>query len=293
MEEKIQQALVQIESDLQSIKSAREQVENVVSAASDLQNKVGTFVDEVSGLSQQVEGLMHSIANGGSENLENFKTALETMKSSCSGFMEQMNSGSSKFVTEFQQKTTELSNAIKQQVECLQAEVCKLDSAKSELVLSLDVVRTANTNIEDLAKELKTSQKAQDEELKNIRDNSHAITNKADAIFATVNKIDEALSTQEKSITQLVQSLNAANAALSGISSLIPTAQSSLSSQIQTLQTSLSNQIQNDVKELLQALNATLENVKQTLEKKVGKLQTIVIIQLFLTIALICLWFIK
>ena len=32
---------------------------------------------------------------------------------------------------------------------------------------------------------------------------------------------------------------------------------------------------------------------EETLEKKVGKLQTIVIIQLFLTIALICLWFIK
>ena len=99
MEEKIQQALVQIESDLQSIKSAREQVENVVSAASDLQNKVGTFVDEVSGLSHQVEGLMHSIANGGSENLENFKTSLDAMKSSCSDFMEQMNSSSSRIVT--------------------------------------------------------------------------------------------------------------------------------------------------------------------------------------------------
>ena len=167
-------------------------------------------------------------------------------------------------------------------MESLQAEVGKLDSAKNELVSSLDVVRTANANIEDLAKELKTSQTAQDEELKSIRDNSKALTNKADTINATVNKIDEALSTQEKSITQLVQSLNAANTALSGISPLIQTVQTAISNQLDRM----SVQIVTDIQKMQHSNN-------EMLAKMVGTLQIISIIQLVVSVAIIVLLMLK
>ena len=59
MEERINQALIQIENDLRSVKSARKQVDIVVESSSQLKEKVGTFVSDVSNLSKQVEELMH------------------------------------------------------------------------------------------------------------------------------------------------------------------------------------------------------------------------------------------
>ena len=50
MEERINQALVQLESDLQSLQSAKEQVEKTVGASAELQKTVGEYVASVKNL---------------------------------------------------------------------------------------------------------------------------------------------------------------------------------------------------------------------------------------------------
>ena len=85
MEERINQALAQIEKDLQDIKSAKEQVDSVVASSSQLKEKVGAFVSDVSNLSKQVEQLMHSIADKGKDNLANFKESMEGIYSTSVG----------------------------------------------------------------------------------------------------------------------------------------------------------------------------------------------------------------
>ena len=47
MEDRINQALMQLEKDLQSINSAREQVESTVKASTDLHKVVGDYVSSV------------------------------------------------------------------------------------------------------------------------------------------------------------------------------------------------------------------------------------------------------
>ncbi len=222
MEERINQALVQIENDLREIQSAKKQVDSVMSASSQLQNKVGTFVTDVANLSQQVKDLMRVAADERNSNQADFKSSLEELEKSCNDI-----------VLSFERKSSVAANAVKLGIDNLHEEIEKLDSIQNNLVSATTVVRTLNDNIENLMAELKNSQSAQDEELKNIAETQSGIDDKS----VTIQK---AIQEQDFTLKQLSQSLNAANAALSEVNPFI--------------------------------------------EKKISKLQVIVIIQLILTV---------
>ena len=270
MEERINQALAQIEKDLQNIKSAKEQVDSVVASSSQLKEKVGAFVSDVANLSKQVEQLMHSIADKSKDNLSNFKESMEALNRSCA-----------EIITSFENKTNAAANAVTSEIDKLHGEIEKLDAARNILVSATDAIKKLNDNVEKLTSEIKVTQSAQDDELRAIKGQMTELSSRLSDLDTKSGNIIESLQTHYDSLVQLSQSLNAANTALSGISPLIQTAQSSLS-----------NQIQNDTNQVAQKLVASLGETKLSLEKRVSRLQIIVIVQLILSVAGIVLMFV-
>ena len=270
MEERINQALAQIEKDLQNIKSAKEQVDSVVASSSQLQEKVGAFVSDVSNLSKQVEQLMHSIADKGKDNLANFRESMEALNRSCA-----------EIVTSFENKTNAAANAVISEVDKLHGEIEKLDVARGKLVSATEAINKLNIGVEKLATELNDSQKAQDKELYTIKDQLTAISTRLSNMDTKAGAIQESIQAQNNTLGQLSQSLNAANTALGGINPLIQAAQSSLS-----------NQIQNDTNQVAQKMAASMGETKLSLEKRISKLQIFVIIQLIMSVVGIVLMYV-
>ena len=270
MEERINQALIQIENDLRSVKSAREQVDIVVESSSQLKEKVGTFVSDVSNLSKQVEELMHSINEKGKDNLTNFKESLDALDKSCA-----------KIISSFEEKATIASDSVKNEVNNLHGEIEKLDAARKDLASATEAINKLNKGVEKLTTELNASQKAQDKDLHTIKDQLTAVSTRLSNMESIGGAIQKSIQAQNNTLDQLSKSLNAANTALSGICPLI-----------QTAQNSLSNQIQNDTNHVAQKLSDTINETKQVLEKKVSKLQTLVLIQLILSAIGIILLFV-
>ena len=72
MEERINQALQNIEKDLQNIKSAREQVELVVNSYKELQDKVQPYLKNAENLSQDASKIIEAFSEYRKMSLDDF-----------------------------------------------------------------------------------------------------------------------------------------------------------------------------------------------------------------------------
>lgn len=248
MEDRINQALSQIERDLQNIKSAREQVESVVSSSVQLKERVGSFVSDVNALSKQVEGLIQSLAEQGKSNIVDFEKSLENLKKACATV-----------VSSFEKETTVAASTIKMEINNLHDEVERLEEARNNLVVVTNAIKNLNDDVEKLTTELKESQSAQDNDLQAIKEQLTEFILQLVETNKKADVIQHSVQDQNNTLNQLLQSLSAANTALSGISPLI-----------QTVQSSLSNQIQNETNQISQSLNTSIIDAKQTLDHNIN-----------------------
>ena len=273
MEERINQTLIQIENDLRSVQSARKQVDSVVESSSQLKEKVGTFVSDVSNLSKQVEKLMHSINEKGKDNLTKFKESLDALDKSCA-----------EIISSFEEKAAVASDSVKNEVNNLHGEIEKLDAARNDLVSATNDVKNLNDNVEKLTSELKDTQSAQDDELVAIKEQLRTFSSNMSGIEAKVINIQENLLSQANTLNQLSQSLDAANTTLCGISPLIQTAKDSISNQIESEHASLNAGIKTivdittsigekvpSIASAVNSLKTQITNENAAISKKMGK----------------------
>ncbi|MEE3483409.1 MAG: hypothetical protein VZQ98_03670 [Bacteroidales bacterium] len=303
MEERINQALAQIESDLRNIQSAREQVDNVVLSSSHLQEKVRTFVLEVSNLSQQVEKMADFIAGERNNDVERVKETLNNLHNSCKEFVSRMETTSEKILSQFDdscadvlsslktessniasdfnKKATKSSNAINSNVQALYEEVEKLDNAKKEMLSAIGAIKDLKNIIENLMLELQKSQSAQDEVLINIKDAVATSLLKVEKINNTQKIITDNQTSQNSILNQLTQSLNASNTALSGISPLIQSSQNAISKHLDSFETQMKTEMKN--------IQMEYKNGEETLKKKFSILQIMLAISLLFNVIVIAM----
>ncbi len=245
MDEKINQALIQIEKDLQNINAAREQVDTVVKSSAKMKEKVGTFVKEVDGLAKQVGELLKAVSEKENNNLSDFKSGLDSMKEECSKFVKSMEDKSEKITkavetnlnksaSDFKKHTSANSDSLKTHVEKMHAEIEDLDKLKREFVDASEVVGSLKESMEKLMSELKKSQSSQDKILIDVKDKTSAMSIQQSSIYKELN--------------------------------------------------SLSKQIENETNNISQALDSTYYEIKEAIMEKVGVLQFLVIFQLVLSV---------
>lgn len=194
MEERINQALTQIEADLQSIQSAREQVGTVVQSHKELQRKVETFVSAVANLSQHIESLSGSFTDMADKDLAKFNDSLEAMRKSCSGFIDLMNRQSEQIVSEFANNANNSAASIKKEVSNLHTGIETISGIAKDWTDSISIVKTLKSDIENLLAELNATQSVQDGVL--------------NAIDAKNDGIGKTLAMQNSQLNQLQQTLN-------------------------------------------------------------------------------------
>ena len=108
MEERINEALQQIETDLQRIKSANEQVESVVNSYNELQEKVHTFVKDVSILSQETEKLIGGFSDERKKSVQDWQDTQRTLKQSCESIVSSLKAESFLIEDDFKKKTEKI-----------------------------------------------------------------------------------------------------------------------------------------------------------------------------------------
>ena len=197
MEERINKALLLIESELRNIKAAREQVDSVVASSTQLQKKVGTFVSDVANLSKQVESLMDALEEKGANNLADFKLSLETLNKSCANI-----------ISSFEEKTTTATKSVKTEVETLHSEIEKLERTRNDLASATDAINKLNTDVEELTKELKKSQSAQDDLLRIINDQLTSLMTLSTGIDNQAKSIQQSLNNDADSLSQIILTFN-------------------------------------------------------------------------------------
>lgn len=303
MDERINQALQNIENDLQNIKSAREQVEEVVSDSSKLQEKVAVYVTKVSEISKQLEETLSNISNERTQTIEEFNSSFIALKDSCdkytasfgvktkeigSNFEKLSDEISSSFqtksntiISDFETKSQNATDVIKSEMSNLHDNIAKLNEIEKDLVSSIDVVKTLNDDIEKLMKELDDSQSAQDDDLLNIK---NGITRLSDETSGINNKIESQeilLKSLEDNARNLKEDINYLSGKIISISQNIDNIKQSIqnySDKIDYNTTALSNEIKNAN--------------KKTTEMFDGKFKTLLAIQIAIGVIIIVTMFI-
>lgn len=164
MKDKINEALLQLENDLQEIDSAKKQVEKTVDASIALQTEVRSYVDAVNEMCVKVK----NTAN-------NFKTNTE---SSLKDF--------------------------KEQNDILTERVNELNNLREEIEKAAKEINTLKDTLAQISKDLKDSQEAQDAVLNEIKQKVHevsdAIANKANRIINMIESFSKEVSSGIRSL---------------------------------------------------------------------------------------------
>lgn len=197
MEEKINQTLLQIEKDLQDVKSAREQVDMVVESCSKLQDKVGDFVSNVALLSQNADNLIKNVSKKESDNIDGFNSALTKLKNTCSDFISKFSEDTQTIVWNFETKVGSINkNADEKASEALS----KFKSALDDLNNSSSYIATVfGTNSENVINDLNTK----------TTDISNSFKEEIAKITDAVNEEKNNLHTEIESLAEIETKMNA------------------------------------------------------------------------------------
>ncbi len=243
MEERINNALQQIEADLQKLKSAREQVETVVGSHKELQGEVKTFVNKVANLSQETKKLLDSISAEKGKTLQDYNDTLSALENNCNAIVEQ-------FKTDAQ---TQLDNANSSFDEKGNAIINGFEESKKQIEASLiENLKNFQEKIESFSVSCNIITNSLQEKADNIISNFAKETEKIDSTFR-----DEAthLKTQTERLVTLGNSLRDSIDIVNGLNSNIEKLMKELKDS-QTAQDQELSQIKTDINKLDAALIA-------------------------------------
>ncbi|MCR4799489.1 MAG: hypothetical protein K5860_03180 [Bacteroidales bacterium] len=287
MEERINQALQNIEKDLQNIKSAREQVELVVNSYKELQDKVQPYLKNAENLSQDASKIIEAFSEYRKMSLDDFSKHKKSLEGSCNAIVdvfqkqtndvishfklesqEQLNSANAEFkkdtellINDYKETQKQTSNSIQDSLITLKneassfAQICgnttkSLDEKSSEIVVGF---KENCHNIEAKIEEETTKLRAESEQ---IIDLGNRLKSSIDIIGSLNNNITNLMD-------ELKKSQNAQDVVLNNIQAQLSTLNNSLST-ISTNTATLINNTYNNIKSDINKLNKELKN---TIEK--------------------------
>ncbi len=265
MEEKINQALLQIEKDLQDVKSAREQVDMVVESCSKLQDKVGDFVSNVALLSQNADNLIKNVSKKESDNIDGFNSALTKLKNSCSDFISKFSEDTQAIIYNFETKVGSINkNADEKASEALS----KFKSALENLNNSSSYIATVfGTNSEKVINDLNTK----------TTDISNSFKDEIAKISDAVNEEKNNLHTEIESLAEIETKMNASaetiknlNVSIENLMTELKQSQSAQDDDLTAIKQSIAEQstlVKNNLSDLSENIGNHFSAAQQQTEK--------------------------
>lgn len=213
MEEKINQALVQLENDLQSLVSARKQVEETIKASSELQKVVGGYVASVrtlcAGLQSWEDDLKVRELSLGQET----GAAIADIKRLCAETITSFSVKANDIETSFKNNTKETLNSFTEQNSKLAERVIEMNALREQIKTATAEIENVKSSLEMISKDLKDSQDEQDRILEEIK---QKIFDLPSTIQQSTSAITQAVSFTEESLKEVLGQANKALDAVNG-----------------------------------------------------------------------------
>lgn len=252
MEDKINQALVQLENELQGIVSAREQVEKTVKSSTDLQKVVGEYVSSVKTLCVGLQVWEKDLEARETSLSAEFESSITHLNSLCTAITTAFHTDVVKIGTEFKTKTeTTLSQFVEQNIK-LSEKVLALDTLSNEIKKAIDEIKPIKESLTQLSKDLIDSQTEQDIVLDDIKQKVIEIPvivkGYTDAIIRKLDTINQGLNTILNSTNIKIDLLNEKADNLKNVSA-------KLQSILQSSSESITNAISASKEETAKAIN--------------------------------------
>lgn len=267
MEERINQALVQLESDLQSLQSAKEQVEKTVGASAELQKTVGEYVASVKNLCVTLKTWGKNVKTRESSLGQDVESSIADIERTCSTLITAFTSNVDQATTTFQKGTkTVLDNFIDENNK-LTERVKSLNDLKEQIKKATKDIQLLKDSLSQISKDLKESQDEQDEVLNGIE---QKVTNLPSQVHEESLSVNQAISNSEKTLVDSV------NISISKADKIIESTKGLTSNLdgLNTLCQNINSSIVSFTTNLTNVITGAKDNITNKLTLEVGKLET-------------------
>ena len=276
MEDRINQALAQLEKDLQEINSARNQVESTVKASAELQKVVREYVSSVKALCVGLQAWESELRTREGRLSHEYEEAISRVNSTCNEIRNSFGAEVEKTSTEFKNKTNPIVEKFTEQIGKLEKHVQDLNSLRDEIKKTTGEIESVKGTLTQISKDLKESQESQDAVLNDLKQKSDGIIGKADDIAAKIDSLQgkadgiaakiDSLQGKADGIAAKIDSLHGkADGITAKIDSLHGKADN-ISSQLSQVD-SMSHEIKTACEQIHSTLKASTESLQKTLEK--------------------------
>ena len=267
MEERINQALVQLESDLQSLQSAKEQVEKTVGASVELHKTVGEYVVSVKNLCVTLKAWENNLKTRESSLGQDVESSIAAIERTCSTLITAFNTNVDQATTTFQTGTkTVLDNFIDENNK-LTEQVESLNDLREQIKKATEDIQLLKDSLSQISKDLKKSQDEQDEALNGIQ---QKVANLPSQVHEESLYVNQAISNSEKT---LVDSVNIAISKADEIIASIKGITSNLDG-LNTLCQNINSTIISSTTNLTNVITGAKGEINGKLTTEVGKLES-------------------
>ena len=285
MEEKINQALVQLESDLQSLQSAKEQVEKTVGASIELQKTVGEYVVSVKNLCVTLKTWENDLKARESSLGQDVESSIADIERTCSTLITTFETNVGEATTTFQTGTKSALDNFIDENNKLAEHVKSLNYLREQIKKATEDIQLLKDSLSQISKDLKESQDEQDETLNDILQKvtnlpsqvheeslsviqtiSNSEKTLVDSVNISISKADETIA----SIKGLASNLDGLNTLCQNINTSIISSTTNLTNVITGANNEISNKLTTEVEKLEHILNA----IKKQIEEQGERLNT-------------------
>lgn len=294
MNYEMQTALEQLENSLYDVKSAQEQVSAVANSYSQLQVEIKQYSDTLNSISGSLSSVIATVKDLHQQELDGLNSALETLQTQSSAIVNEVKLLLSSTANGFKAESEQVSSNLASQVSKLESSVDNLSNLHTKVGEAVVSIAKLKEEISKLQSDLTTSQKAQDDAIASIDNMQKAVAQQLTNTDDTVNGISNILATHGNSLSQLEQSLMSISSSLVKLSTALQNMHDTLVMHVNKVQSQLVHHVDNAQSQLTQCVSSveqTLASKNDELSKKVGTLQTLLIVQLIISIATIVIVF--
>ncbi len=267
MEERINQALVQLENDLQNISSAREQIEKTVGASVELQKAVTEYVTSVRNLCVTLKGREKTLREKEDSLGQDVESAIADIEQTCSTLIATFNANIAQATTLFQTGTEATLGIFADENNKLAEHVKCLDSLRDQTGKATEEIQHLKDTLAQISKDLKESQDEQDKSLNDIQ---QKVANLPSQVHEEALAVIQNVKTSETTI------IDSVNNAISKANEIIDTARgiSSNLDGVNTLCQNINSSIISSTTNLTNVITGAKNDVDNKLSEEAGILDS-------------------
>lgn len=193
MEDRINQALAQLEKDLQEINSARNQVESTVKASIELQKVVSEYVSSVKALGAGLRAWESELSEREGGLAREYAEVISRVNSTCNEIISSFGAEVEKTSADFKNKTNSVVEKFTEQIGKLEKHVQELNALREEIKKTTGEIESVKETLTQISIDLKESQDQQDEVLNDIKQKSVEIKSNVEVISSSAERNSEKL----------------------------------------------------------------------------------------------------